>query len=245
MRQLIILAGCIFMLACNNNKNKVNPVVEDKPAAAVATPTPNPSAPHPLAGNWVGMLGDNKLNVQLLHIDGANIEGRSVAAGNFRTLKGTISESSDAYTLHMQEPGDDKYDGEFDITIKKNGMICEGKWAPFDKHLKTKIFTLSKKEYVYKPTVGLYPDASGSVLKEDDVANLVKNDLRIMRNSIYARHGYSFKMKDMRELFDREDWYIPMNTDIRNELTAVEKKNEALIKRYEKYAAEFYDEFGR
>jgi hypothetical protein len=52
-------------------------------------------------------------------------------------------------------------------------------------------------------------------------------------------------MKDIRGEFDHEDWYVPVSTDVRNDLTAIEKKNEALIKRYEKYAAEYYDDFGR
>ncbi len=245
MRQWIMIIGYGLLVACNNGKKNPPPVVEN---AKVDSPSPGAgtsTSPHPLTGNWVGMLGENKLNVQLLRINGTTVEGRSVAAGNFRTLAGKITETGDAYTLHLEEPGDDKYDGVFDISVKKNGMVFAGEWVPFDKKLQSKPFTLAKRDYVYKPDAGLYPDASSKLLKEDDLLELVKEDLRVMRNSIYARHGYSFKMKDMRSLFDKEDWYMPMNTDVRGELTAIEKKNEALIKRYEKYAAEFYDDFGR
>lgn len=66
-----------------------------------------------------------------------------------------------------------------------------------------------------------------------------------MRNEIYARHGYSFKLADMREYFDKLDWYMPMAVDITAKLTKVEEKNAELIRRYEKYSGEFYDGFGR
>ncbi len=66
-----------------------------------------------------------------------------------------------------------------------------------------------------------------------------------MRNEIYARHGYSFKLADMREHFDKLDWYMPMAIDITTKLTKIEKNNAELIKRYEKYSAEYYDGFGR
>jgi YARHG domain len=185
------------------------------------------------------------VNINLESISGTNISGKSVAAGNYRDIKGTMTENREAYTIKMTEPGDDKYDGRFDFTITKNGMVCSGKWTPNDKNLKEKIFTCSKKEFLYKPDNGFFSNASQNLLKENDVANLIKSELRLMRNSIYARHGYSFKMQDMRAKFDHEDWYMPVSTDVRGQLTEIEKKNEALIKRYEKYAAEFYDDFGR
>jgi YARHG domain len=243
MRHTISLLFLAAIAACSNGPAKT-PEADNAKPAAVSEPAVSP-APSPLIGNWVGFLGENRLNVQIRAVNLKQVTGRSVAAGNFREIIGAVEETDYGYKLRLKEPGDDKYDGEFDITIKKNGMICEGNWQPYDKALKAKQFTLSKKEYAYKPDAGLFPEASQRLLKEDDVANYVKSELRLMRNSIYARHGYSFKMKDMRSEFDKQEWYIPMNTDVRTELTAIEKKNEALIKRYEKYAAEFYDDFGR
>lgn len=244
MRQLIFLGSICLLAACGNNQS-AKPEAEKTETAAPVSTAEAPAAPHPIAGNWVGFLGDNRLNVQIQTVQGKTVNGRSVAAGNFRVINGTLEESPEAYTLQLKEPGDDKYDGEFTITIKKNGMVCEGNWQPYDKNLKAKPFTLAKKEFAYQPSAGIFPEASERLLKEEDVANYIKSELRLMRNSIYARHGYSFKMKDMRSQFDKEPWYMPVSTDVRNSLTEIEKKNEALIKRYEKYAAEFYDDFGR
>ncbi|RZS99517.1 YARHG domain-containing protein [Aquimarina brevivitae] len=89
-------------------------------------------------------------------------------------------------------------------------------------------------------------NASNTELTKEDVENLYKGDLEIIRNAIYARHGYSFKNRKMRYFFDSYvDWYIPMYTDIRDKLTALEVNNIALIKRYEQHAERYYDYFGR
>lgn len=89
-------------------------------------------------------------------------------------------------------------------------------------------------------------NASTEKLKKADVENMYKGDLELMRNAIYARHGYSFKNRKMRYIFDNlVDWYIPYTTDVRNDLTALEKENIALIKRYEEHAQMYYDSYGR
>jgi len=88
-------------------------------------------------------------------------------------------------------------------------------------------------------------NASKVLLKKEDVENMHKGDLEVLRNSIYARHGYSFKRRKMRYVFDQIDWYVPVATDVRDQLTDLEQKNIALIKRYEEHAAAYYDSFGR
>ncbi|MEN0050150.1 MAG: YARHG domain-containing protein [Bacteroidota bacterium] len=83
-------------------------------------------------------------------------------------------------------------------------------------------------------------------LTKSQVENMYKGDLEVIRNSIYARHGYSFKNRKMRFLFDQYvDWYIPVSMDIRDQLTDLEKENIALLKRYEDHAEKYYDSFGR
>ena len=88
-------------------------------------------------------------------------------------------------------------------------------------------------------------NASTTLLKSRDVENMYKRDLEVMRNAIYARHGYSFQNRDMRHFFDQVPWYIPMSVDVTNELTEVERKNIEILKRYENHATSYYDRFGR
>jgi hypothetical protein len=87
---------------------------------------------------------------------------------------------------------------------------------------------------------------SVDALTKEDVENMYKGDLTILRNSVYARHGYSFKNRVIRNIFDYYvDWYMPISVDVREELTEIEKNNIELIKTYEEYAGEYYDSFGR
>lgn len=88
-------------------------------------------------------------------------------------------------------------------------------------------------------------NASNTKLKSEDIENMHRGDLEIIRNSIYARHGYSFANRKMRFVFDKVDWYMPISIDVRNDLTKLEKENIELIKRYEKHAEAYYDSFGR
>ncbi|PIF30988.1 YARHG domain-containing protein [Flavobacterium sp. 9] len=88
-------------------------------------------------------------------------------------------------------------------------------------------------------------NSSTQKLKESDIKNLKKIDLEILRNTIFARHGLTFKTKTVRQFFDDVEWYVPIATSVDNQLTAVEKENIVLLKRFEKYAEDNYDSFGR
>ncbi|WP_010182833.1 YARHG domain-containing protein [Aquimarina agarilytica] len=88
-------------------------------------------------------------------------------------------------------------------------------------------------------------NASNTLLSKNEVENLKKGDLTIIRNTIYARHGYSFKNRPLRVFFDAQSWYIPVHTNIKNDFTELEKKNIKLLLKYEKNASEYYDYFGR
>jgi len=86
---------------------------------------------------------------------------------------------------------------------------------------------------------------STEVLTKEYIANLKKGDFLVLRNSIFARHGYTFKKPQLNLYFSQQPWYVPLSNDVTAELTATEKKNIALMMPYEKNAKEYYDAFGR
>ncbi|RYY48975.1 MAG: YARHG domain-containing protein [Chitinophagaceae bacterium] len=88
-------------------------------------------------------------------------------------------------------------------------------------------------------------NSSKRLLTEKELKNLRKLDLEILRNTIFARHGYTFKSRGVRQFFDQVDWYIPVSDNIEKDLTPIEKENIALLRRFEKYAEDNYDTFGR
>ncbi len=218
----------------------------------------------------------NKITISLDSLSGDVLYGHSVVAGNERPFSGPLMVAGDSIKAVVSEPGDDRYDGVFTFTIRPQEKILAGTWAANNKRLavSSRQYQLDKKDFSYDPQLELseevgwsnlyekypkYPDKSESLtedvskfnastyeLKKEDVENMYQGDLEVMRNAIYARHGYSFKNRKMRFIFDHEvEWYMPVSTDIRGQLTALEKKNIDLLKRYEQHAERYYDEFGR
>ncbi|KAF2332489.1 YARHG domain-containing protein [Flavobacterium daemonense] len=88
-------------------------------------------------------------------------------------------------------------------------------------------------------------NSSTTKLKESQLKNLKKLDLEILRNTIFARHGYAFKSNTIRQFFDYVPWYVPISENVNNQLTETETQNIILLKRFEKYATDSYESFGR
>jgi YARHG domain len=252
MRKLwsLLLAGSL-LLACNNNKKTDTPSKESPDDTALATTNTNtpPMAINlvdKLLGSFVGAFGDNKITLLISKAQGDSIEGRSIVGGNNRPFTGTFAENAGVITIKAKEPGDHPDDGVFEFSFQAaNPDSLQGSWKPNNTKKPAKEYTLSRKKFEYKADVGEYPQASTRLLKQKDVENMYKQDLEFMRNEIFARHGYCFKKKKLRQEFEMEDWYVPNTVDIKGFLTDVEKKNIELIKRYEKYAEEYGDEYGR
>lgn len=68
-----------------------------------------------------------------------------------------------------------------------------------------------------------------------------KEELRIMRNEIFARYGYIFKSQDLKTYFEKQKWYKPLSENVEDKLTEIDKKNIALILEYEKSKANQYE----
>jgi len=135
-----------------------------------------------------------------------------------------------------------------------NIMLEEGEYINWNKFKEKKdVFEIDDNEFeewisrtYSSATSSIYElNASNELLTKEAVENLKKGDLIIIRNTIYARHGYSFKNRPLRVFFDAQEWYIPVHSNIKSDFTEIEKQNIKLLLRYEKNASEYYDYFGR
>lgn len=198
-----------------------------------------------MTGTYVGDFGIRKITICLDRVIGKTVTGYSIVTGNERAFSGSWQVTEDGYRITATEPGDHPADGKFILTFVAKPKAIYGEWVPNDKKLGICEFNLPARDFKYDPKAGKYPQSSTKLLTEKDVENVKAAELRIMRNEIYARHGYSFKMADMGTHFDKLDWYMPVAVNIKTKLTPTEQKNAELIKRYENYSAEFYDAFGR
>lgn len=66
-----------------------------------------------------------------------------------------------------------------------------------------------------------------------DVKDKSAEELRLMRNYIFARRGYIFESEDLKEYFERFSWYVPLYYDVTPRLSDIEKYNVNFIKEYE------------
>jgi hypothetical protein len=80
------------------------------------------------------------------------------------------------------------------------------------------------------PLTGRFFYASQVLLNDKSFRKFDKATLRIMRNAIYARHGYRFDSQDLRDYFSRERWYHPAASNDGIRLSLLEQLNVDLIK---------------
>jgi hypothetical protein len=85
----------------------------------------------------------------------------------------------------------------------------------------------------YNGCPGKYPEGTTRNLTVNDVVRKTKYQLKIMRNEIFARHGYIFQSSDLRNYFNKQAWYSPRYNDVTSMLSDIEKSNVNLIKSYE------------
>ena len=248
---LIISAG---LSACNSERG-TRVIADTTEVASTATVQGEPAyaaeaaavkSVEGILGSYVGTFGDNKITLLITKAAEGAVSGRTIVGGNDRPFDGALVLENGSYVIEAREPGDHKDDGVFKFRIAEaDTNALQGTWKPNDAKRPEKSYSLARRKFEYRPGVGNWPEASQRLLKTADVENLAKTELEFMRNEIFARHGYCFAKKELRQQFENEDWYVPNTVNIKGFLTDIEKKNIALIKRYEKYAEEYGDEFGR
>lgn len=67
-----------------------------------------------------------------------------------------------------------------------------------------------------------------SNLGDFDDMDVTKSELRILRNTIYAQHGYVFSSADLKKHFNQFAWYMP-NPSIKMEDIKLSKKEQELL----------------
>ena len=78
-----------------------------------------------------------------------------------------------------------------------------------------------------------YDWLSYSYATHNDLAGKSGSQLRIMRNYIYAKHGYIFNSSDLKRFFSQYGWYTPRYRNVDNQLSSIERANVQLISSYE------------
>lgn len=85
--------------------------------------------------------------------------------------------------------------------------------------------TVDNSEYIIK-------ESSDRYLTAEDLNGLSKEQLRLARNEIYARHGYQFNSEDLNQYFSSKSWYYPKDLElevVEASMNIYEKQNLQLI----------------
>ena len=71
---------------------------------------------------------------------------------------------------------------------------------------------------------------TGRLLNTTYLSRFSKDELRLMRNEILARHGWKFQSKDLQEYFGKQSWYSPVADNKTIKLNIIEQTNVQMIK---------------
>lgn len=104
-------------------------------------------------------------------------------------------------------------------------------------HVEDAYLVLTDPNYMLENADYILPTSNTEYLTKEDLAGLTKEQLRIARNEIFARHGRMFDSEDLQEYFDSKEWYtgtIPADEfNLEEILNDIEKANADLIKEVE------------
>lgn len=184
------------------------------------TPAPNQTPPQ---------KGGNK--VLLLILLGVLIAAAAVVATLFATgkLGGSEDDEDDEDDIEMDDRGESRRERRqrrdtIEYDTRSSATPVQEEMANTMEVVEQVDITEKHSDY----------NLDSRLLTDNELLQMSKAELRLLRNEIYARHGYIFQSKDLREYFSRQSWYyghITNQNDV--PLNTTERKNVELIKRYE------------
>jgi len=94
-------------------------------------------------------------------------------------------------------------------------------------------------EYIRKNKEnGQFWQVSQYKLQPKDLNYISPSELRIIRNEIFAKKGYIFKSEDLKNHFEKENWYKPLFPNVDKYLTDLERENIKVLQQKEKSNSE-------
>jgi hypothetical protein len=72
-----------------------------------------------------------------------------------------------------------------------------------------------------------------SLLSEKELRTFSKEELRIIRNTIFAQYGFTFGVEDLKKHFEQFNWYKAAKSDVDQHLTDIDRENIKIIQALE------------
>src|SRR5690349_17627130 len=111
MRLLLLAATALYIFSCQEAPREEAPLV--KAQTLVALPLP----PEKIKGIYSGSFKGSPISLVLNFVSHRHASGYNVHKGLTRNLSGTVEFRSGRLHLSLAEPGNNIYDGQFDLEI--------------------------------------------------------------------------------------------------------------------------------
>jgi len=150
---------------------------------------------------------------------------------NYITLTNISIDKKGKFTSDQHSGQFIRYKTESGEYIK--GLRINNPWTSWISDSKFEIGTKTKLKFenIY---YGKYSKASTRKLNIDELNQMTRKDLKLMRNEIFARYGYIFKKGgEMDTYFKKQEWYSSQHKNVEQFLTEIEHYNIKLIKQNE------------
>ncbi len=100
-----------------------------------------------LKGLYSGTFDGSPISISINYVSGKNVSGYNVHKGLKRNMRGTMQPFGTQIKLLLDEPGNNRFDGHFEMFIDTASFSGKGTWKPKnDSSLKTKDFSFTKSE---------------------------------------------------------------------------------------------------
>ena len=130
----------VFLASCSDMKRK-----EDGKPAESAFPVDYRY--NLLQGVYSGDFGGSIIHLSLRLVTGRNAVGYTVHKGLKRNFSGAMEVAENGFHFLLKEPGNNPYDGVFDIKLDTSSLTITGNWTPKNnKDLKQVNFVLKKED---------------------------------------------------------------------------------------------------
>jgi len=121
-----------------------------RPTAASATGATVAGLPDSLAekamGTYSGQFGKGLITVVINYISGRTVSGYDIHKGLRRNFNGEVTQLDNFLNFVVKEPGDNRYDGAFSLSLDTTSWNLKGEWVPVDStKAKSKELTLTRK----------------------------------------------------------------------------------------------------
>jgi hypothetical protein len=97
-----------------------------------------------LKGMYTGDFGQSNLKLIISYASEAHATGYNIVKGVQRNISGKVTLQPETVEMELSEPGDDKNDGVFHISVDRKTLLMTGTWKPNNPKGKEKTFVLDR-----------------------------------------------------------------------------------------------------